>query len=148
MQASVKVMRSYDYCHFEVALSGDIHPEATPKDPDGMKAVVEAANTLRKMAAVLVDEAVRQYKITKEKEQQRSGHEWQVKNFLDRVALIEKKPQSEWTVDEAATMRAYADHTFLAQYEIKVFSLSSSRVVVAEARVDFPEALLDPGPPG
>lgn len=29
MQASVKVMRSYDYCHFEVALSDEVGDELT-----------------------------------------------------------------------------------------------------------------------
>ena len=51
---SVKVMRSYDYCHFEVCLSSD----RTESSDD--------VDQLRKQAARLVDKAVRQYQIAKE----------------------------------------------------------------------------------
>jgi hypothetical protein len=49
MQASVKVMRSYDYCHFEVCLSLD------------KEMTLGEINNMRKDAARLADEAVRQY---------------------------------------------------------------------------------------
>jgi hypothetical protein len=101
MQASVKVMRSYDYCHFEVALSREV--------PDGD---LDAVNELRKEAAVLVDEAVRQYKVAKDKESRRQGKEWQVRQLLERINHIEKKPASEWTVEEAALMRSKSDQEF------------------------------------
>ena len=59
-KASVKVMRSYDYCHFEIVLGRDQTDkinayEITENDVDGM----------RKEAARLVDKAVEQYKIKK-----------------------------------------------------------------------------------
>ena len=47
MKASVKILRSFDYCHFEVSLSYD----------DDM--TLEQVNDLRKQAAVLVDEVGR-----------------------------------------------------------------------------------------
>lgn len=66
MHASVKVMRSYDYCHFEVSLS--IDDAATDADVD----------ELRKRAARLVDKAVRQYVLAKDAEgsKYRRTQEW------------------------------------------------------------------------
>lgn len=51
--ASVKVMRSHDYCHFEVSLGYDA------------PATLEQIDALRKEAARLADKAVEQYKIAK-----------------------------------------------------------------------------------
>lgn len=51
--ASVKVMRSHDYCHFEVSLTSS---EANKP---------EEVDALRKVAARLTDKAVRQYQIAK-----------------------------------------------------------------------------------
>ena len=56
MGASVKIMLSHDYCHFEVALSSDA--AVTPVQ----------VNVMRKKAQFLADEAVRQYKLAKERE--------------------------------------------------------------------------------
>lgn len=101
MMASVKILRSYDYCHFEVALSREV--------PDGD---LDAANELRKEAAILVDEAVRQYKVAKEKESKRESNKWGLRQLLDRIKHVESKPQSEWSAEEAALMRAKADKEF------------------------------------
>ena len=51
---SVKVMRSYDYCHFEVTLS------------TSGPASIEFIDELRKQAARLADKAVEQYKVAKD----------------------------------------------------------------------------------
>lgn len=104
-QASVKVMRSYDYCHFEVALSTD-----EPLDLDGV-------NELRKRAAVLVDEAIRQYRQAKEKERSREHSDFQKQQFLDRIERIKAKPHDEWSSEEAAVMRSHEDRTFWAAFD-------------------------------
>ncbi|OGF05224.1 MAG: hypothetical protein A2W00_04565 [Candidatus Eisenbacteria bacterium RBG_16_71_46] len=79
--ATVKIMRSYDYCHFEVQLGSDEN------------LTLEEINDLRKQAALLVDEAVRQYKIAKKKEQARTQHEWETERLLERIQAIERKPE-------------------------------------------------------
>lgn len=56
--AGVKVMRSYDYCHFEITLSGSLG--GTP-ELERFKAIDE----MRKEAARLADKAVEQYKVAK-----------------------------------------------------------------------------------
>lgn len=104
-QASVKVMRSYDYCHFEVALSTD-----EPVDLDGV-------NELRKRAALLVDEAVRQYRIAKEKERGRDSVEYRVSPMIERIARLKAKPVDELTPEEAALLRQSAERQFWADYE-------------------------------
>lgn len=105
MKASVRVMRSHDYCNFEIALSSD----------EDM--TLDQVNDMRKQAALLVDEAVRQYRIAKKKEDGRERHEWDKQRAIDRAAQIQQKPQSEWSIDEAAFMRSYSDREFWREFE-------------------------------
>ena len=104
MQATAKVMRSYDYCHFEITLSEEC-------------ADIEAVDELRKKAAILVDEAVRQYRVAKAKESARQGKEWDREKAMERVKRIEEKPRNEWTPEEAAVMRAVADKSFWSSFD-------------------------------
>ncbi len=108
MQASVKVMRSFDYCHFEMALSAEV-------------ASIDEANGLRKQAAVLVDEAVRQYKIAKAKESKREWAERQTREALVEMDAIKAKPRNEWTVRESAVMRSYEDQSFWKNYDDEAY---------------------------
>ena len=95
--ASVKVMRSYDYCHFEIQLS---------TTGPCTQAEVDA---LRKEAARLADKAVAQYQIAKENVER----ELNDRSYLDalryrhRDAL--KKPEGERTPEEKALVKAIAD---------------------------------------
>lgn len=104
MQASVKIMRSYDYCHFEVTLGSD----------DDL--TLDQVNELRKQAALLADEAVRQYKVAKAAEAQREQRQWELERSLAHVERITKKSETEWTPEEAALMRAHADGEFWKAY--------------------------------
>lgn len=104
MKGSVKIMLSYDYCHFEVALSSD-------EDMD-MKGV----NALRKKAQRLADEAVRQYKKAKDMAAKRSNAEWERHNFLSQVKQIQEKPEQDRTVRELAILKQYQDEEWEAQY--------------------------------
>ena len=103
MKASVKVMRSHDYCHFEVQLSTD-------EDLD-----LDGVNELRKRAALLVDEAVRQYQLAKKAESRRSSKEWQLESALSRKLALEAKA-GELTAEEAAFLRGMADADFWREY--------------------------------
>lgn len=102
---SVKVMRSYDYCHFEVCLGSD--EEMT----------LDEVNELRKQAAILVDEAVRQYKDAKEAEQRRNAGQWDRDQALARLKRLRETPQSELSVQAAAELRTLEDKEFWRQYE-------------------------------
>lgn len=97
-KASVKVMRSYDYCHFEVTLGTD---EDLP---------LEDVDALRKQAARLVDKAVEQYKISREV----ANKQYRAKQRHDELAreakiIRENYPQSEWTPEQQATVKALDD---------------------------------------
>ena len=105
MKASVKVMRSYDYCHFEVALSSD------------QEMTLDEVNGLRKQAAILVDEAVREYRIAKKREDSRQRFEWDKERAVERATKLREKPPSEWSIDEAAFMRSYEDKEFWRDFE-------------------------------
>ncbi len=104
-RSSVKIMRSYDYCHFEIALGCDVNM------------TIDQMNDLRKQAALLVDEAVRQYKKAKAAEDLRDQLERRVDRFLERVNEIQQKPESDWSPEEAAIMRSYADGEFWREVE-------------------------------
>jgi hypothetical protein len=102
---TVRIMRSHDYCHFELTL--------TPAEPIPLSEV----DSLRKAVATHVDEAVRQYKIAKAKEWNREGVERQKRDFVARVRQLEEKAKSEpLTPEEAAIIRADADKTFWANF--------------------------------
>lgn len=105
MKASVRVMRSHDYCHFEVSLSSD-------EDMD-----LDQINEMRKQAALLVDEAVRQYRIAKKKENSRERFEWDKERAIERYKKLSEKPRPEWSIDEAAFMRSYEDKAFWADMD-------------------------------
>lgn len=103
MQATARVMRSYDYNHFEISISDEC-------------STLDDVNELRKKAAVLVDEAVRQYVIAKQKENSRIRNEGEIRRALEQIENIQKIPQSEWTIQQAALMRAYEDKSFWSKY--------------------------------
>ena len=66
--ASVKVMRSYDFCHFEVSLSSVNDGEISSVEVD----------ELRKEAARLADKAVEQYKIAKKLTEFKDNNSWKL----------------------------------------------------------------------
>jgi hypothetical protein len=95
--ASVKVMRSHDYCHFEVNLSAS-----------GPVTLAEV-DALRKDAARLVDKAVEQYKKAKEDSQFHerwdADREWKLK----RIDSIREKPEADRTPQDLADLKAWDD---------------------------------------
>lgn len=105
MQASVKIMLSYDYNHFEVCLGSD--------EDLGIQAV----NELRKTAQRLADEAVRQYKVAKHRAEQalRLGSE---RDYLkQQVASFSLMPESELTAEQRAKRKAVEDEAYWNQAE-------------------------------
>jgi hypothetical protein len=97
-KASVKVMNSHDYCHFEVCLGTD-------EDIS-----LNEVNEMRKDAQRLVDKAIEQYKIAKKRiPYQYNNH----KSLEKEVQIIkENYPMSEWTPDQKAKVKALADFQY------------------------------------
>ena len=101
--ASVKVMLSYDYCHFEVALSSDV------------AVTLKQVNALRKNAQRLADEAVRQYKEMKRRAA--TNWEWERRNVLNLIEKAKLKPRSEWTPEDKAVIKLQSDKAWAAEQE-------------------------------
>ena len=100
LNATVKVMRSYDYCHFECVLSSSGEMS------------LDEINDMRKKAAILVDESVRQYKIARESESRLYSKKYDLETSLRKLKEAKKKSKSELTPEEAALLRADEDKSF------------------------------------
>ena len=100
MGASVKIMLSYDYCHFEVSLSSD----------DEM--TLNQVNEMRKDCQRLVDKAVHQYKIAKS-EASKMIYGTEKARLEKEVRIIkENYPKSEWTPEQKASVKALEDFQY------------------------------------
>ena len=104
--AHVKVMRSFDYCHFEVSLGTSA-------------AGTEAVDELRKMAARLADKAVEQYKVAKENARRMECDDVGLEHLESTAERIRKKPEADWTPEEQAVLKTLADraHRKRRQYD-------------------------------
>jgi hypothetical protein len=103
--ASVKVMRSHDYCHFEVALSADL----TGLNSDEM---TPAVDEMRKIAARLADKAVEQYKVAKLVMQRRLDAKRSISYVVEEAKAIEAMPETERSPEQQDTLKAWKDQVF------------------------------------
>lgn len=104
-KASVKIMRSYDYCHFEICLGSD----------EDMS--LDQIDNMRKDAARLVDKATSQYIIAKEKANAKLHLDCEKKQLMRTIENIKTKPENEWTAEERAKIKALEDHEYWEQYD-------------------------------
>lgn len=102
--ASVKVMRSHDYCHFEVCLSSS--SANTP----------ELVDELRKKAARLADKAVAQYRIAKINASRLLNEKQQRQYLVDRIKHIRETPEGDRTVRDQAELKAFDDAAWEASH--------------------------------
>ena len=102
--SQVRVMLSYDYNHFEIALSTEEYPDQTP-------------NQLRKRAQRLCDEAVRQYRQAKEMASKRASAGYERADFLREIERIEKLDEAGRTVLDLAMLKQYQDEEWEKQFE-------------------------------
>lgn len=98
--ASVKVMRSFDYCHFEVCLG--FNESVSVQDVD----------ELRKDAARLADKAVEQYKIAKRNAELSEGDEYRLLSLRRRCEEAEAKSESDRSPQEKAAIKYFRDRAF------------------------------------
>lgn len=109
--ASVKVMLSYDYCHFEIALSGEV-------------ASIEDVDNMRKEAQRLADKAVKQYKIAKADISRRIHTERDLARLQKQADILKENfPKSEWSPKQKALIKSLEDAryhlNFIYDYEDK-----------------------------
>jgi hypothetical protein len=106
MKASVRVMISYDYNHFEFQLGSD------NDEPLNIKQV----NELRKTAQRLADEAVRQYKKAKEVAAAREQSVYEKARFLQEIKRIEATAEADRSVRDLAMLKQYHDEEWEDQF--------------------------------
>lgn len=100
MGASVKVMRSYDYCHFEICIGSD----DAKSDAD--------IDKLRKRAARLADKAVEQYKVAKNVEGSKLSRSGEYERLKREVSDIERLPDGDRTPNQVAKVKLLADRNW------------------------------------
>lgn len=103
--ASVRVMRSYDYCHFEVVLSSS-----------GAN-TVEAVDQLRKTAARLADKAVKQYAVMQEHVSTNWTRNMELERLYARKAEVEQIPEADRTPEQQAVLTECQNRTFRLRRE-------------------------------
>jgi hypothetical protein len=104
--ASVKIMLSYDYSHFEVAMSIENESGLLLKDIDDA----------RKNCQRLADKAVSQYKKAKEKAALRTDGKYKIQNFENQCRAILAKPEGDRTINEAAMLKEYSDENWRSRF--------------------------------
>lgn len=115
-RASVKVMRSFDYCHFEVVLGSDAEVELTQIDGSTVHVrqplTTAQVDVLRKAAARLADKAVAQYKVAK-------AAAARLERMEDRRYLLERAiatPEGERSPEEMALIKYCQDEAFASRF--------------------------------
>ena len=104
--ASVKVMLSYDYSHFEASMSVENEGGLSMKDIDDA----------RKNCQRLADKAVGQYKTAKSMAANRSNGEFKISQFENECKRIEAKHEEDRTLKEMAMLKQYKDENWRDQY--------------------------------
>ncbi len=105
--ASVKVMRSHDYCHFEIVLGCGHDANGNPIPlTNGM------VDDLRKCAARLADKAVEQYCVAKSAKERRDSiqQKWRLEQAI-------KTPEENRTPEEKAIVKYSQDANFAARFD-------------------------------
>lgn len=105
--ASVKVMLSYDYCHFEVAMALE--------NDNGIEII--DIDEARKDCQRLADKAVRQYKKAKEMAVKRTDGQYQMQNFEAECLRIKAKSEQDRTMREIALLKEYEDEKWREKFE-------------------------------
>lgn len=104
ISATVKVMLSHNYCHFEVskAIEATEGEELTQKDID--KARIECQ--------ILADKAVDQYVKAKSHEAKRATNSYEKSQLEREVAAVRQKDEKDWSPLDKAKVKALEDHNF------------------------------------
>lgn len=105
--ASVKVMISHNYNHFEASIQLENEQGVSVKDID------EA----RKDCNRLCDKAIIQYQLSKQVESKRANLQSEKRMLEMEVAQIKQKDKTLWSVTEKAKVKALEDHNWDLQWD-------------------------------
>ncbi len=104
--ASVKVMLSYDYSHFEASMALENDNGLTLKEID----------SARKNCQRLADKAVSQYKTAKSQAALRNDGKYKMENFKAECLKIKDKDEQDRTVKEIAMLKQYETEQWQEQF--------------------------------
>lgn len=104
--ASVKVMLSYDYSHFEVSMSVE--------NDEGLE--IRDIDETRKYCQRLADKAVGQYKTAKKMAADRTNGDFRISQFELECKRIESKNEEDRTIKEIAMLKQYKDENWRDQF--------------------------------
>ena len=105
--ATVKVMLSYNYNHFEASIALE--------NEDGLE--VKDIDDARKDCNRLCDKAIIQYQQAKTIENKRANKVSEKRQLEREVAEIKQKDKSTWIVVEKAKVKALEDHDWNLQWD-------------------------------
>jgi hypothetical protein len=106
--ASVKIMLSYDYSHFETSMSLENETGLSNKDIDDA----------RKECQRLCDKAVDQFKMAKSVAARREKYGYAKDRFLSNCKRIDKIPESERTPEQIAILKQRDDEAFRKRFDV------------------------------
>ena len=107
--ASVKVMQSYDYCHFETSISLE--------NDEGIG--LDEINEARKRCQRLTDEAIRQFKKAKEMAAKRNDGLFQMQNFESEIKRIKGKEEHDRTMKEIGMLKEFEDQKWRDKFRFE-----------------------------
>lgn len=105
--ASVKIMLSYDYSHFESSLT--IENEA------GLS--LSEIDEARKNCQRLCDKAVAQFKKAKEMAAKRTNSIYEMRQFENDCLRILEKPECDRTLKEIGMLKEYQDEKWRERFD-------------------------------
>jgi hypothetical protein len=106
-QATVKIMISHDYSHFEVSQTIENENGILPNEVDNA----------RKICQRLADKAVGQYKTAKGEAIRQTGSSTEMKQLEIEVAGIKLIPEENRSVLQKAKVKALEDYKFQTRYD-------------------------------
>jgi len=106
--ATVKVMQSYNYCHFEAS--------TVIEAKEGEELTMQDMDKARIQCQKLTDKAVEQYKKAKEFEAKRANSSFEKDSLTRDVAAIRAKPENDWSPLDKAKVKALEDHNFQSRF--------------------------------
>ncbi len=105
--ATVKVMISHNYNHFEASISLE--------NEDGVS--FEDIDNARKDCNRLCDKAIKQYNTAKTIESKRLSLSNEKRNLEREVSEIKQRDKETWTVVEKAKVKTLEDHNWELQWD-------------------------------
>lgn len=103
-QATVRILISYDYCHFEISKTIEPYPNTT----DGL--CQSSIDEARKDCQRLADKAVGQYKKAKVEANQKLAYSSERVNLEREVTAIKLRDEREWSHLDKAKVKALEEY--------------------------------------